>query len=209
MDSEGGDHTQRQETMSVRPPILDRVAAAGHTIFDTGSYDLNLIAIRSKNREAGSFDDKFCIAFKDVNGVWTTHWMACTTDPGLPWLEAPGRESGTAILVAGQHRGAWKIDKHRNKYDALCQRLKPLPVYRDKNRDGTLDMVISSIEVGMWGINIHRASINDSVASVGRYSAGCIVIRDPKCFAQLMDLARRQIDYHPTWTSFSLTLLED
>ena len=86
----------------MRPPILDRVAAAGHTVFDTGSYDLNLIAIRSKNREAGSFDDKFCIAFKDVNGVWTTHWMACTTDPGLPWLEAPGRESGTAILVAGQ-----------------------------------------------------------------------------------------------------------
>ena len=197
--------------MSVYPPILQRVAALWYQVFDAGAYDLNLIGIRSSNRNAGSFDDLFCVAFKDEEGIWTTHWFACTCDPGLPWMASPSREDGTAILVPGQHRSSWGLGLHRQKYEALCQRVtgKDLPVYRDGNKDTVLDMDPDSIEFGMFGINIHRASGTRIAPKVGKYSAGCIVIQSPIDFDKLIELCHKQIEHHPTWTTFSFTLLED
>ena len=72
------------------PPILQRVRAAGHDVYDNGSYDLNIIGIRSANRTAGEFDDWVCIVCKDVNGLWLCHWMPATTDPGNPRVRRGG-----------------------------------------------------------------------------------------------------------------------
>ena len=43
--------------MSVRPPILDQVEAAGYKVFDTGPYDLNIIGERNPNGTEDAFDD--------------------------------------------------------------------------------------------------------------------------------------------------------
>lgn len=193
----------------MRPPILDRVEEAGHVVFDNGSYDINLIGIRSRSREAGAFDDKMVIVFKDANGVWTCHWMACTTDPGIPWLEGPMKDTGCAILVPGQYRGVYTLDLHRG-YRALCQRRGPVKIYRDSNKDSTLDLSPESITEGYFGINIHRSSTRPGGSRiVGRHSAGCTVIQDPLAFALLLECCQQQINHHPTWTSFTYTLLED
>ena len=193
------------------PPILQRVRDAGHKVFEDGAYDLNIIGIRSKNRSAGEFDDWLAVVCKDVNGTWLTYWFQATTDPGIPWLEAPGNPGGTAILVPGQYRGCYTLGKHRGKYTALCQRSGPVKVYRDSNKDSTLDLAPESIVSGMFGINIHRSNLSDSGAhTVGRYSAGCTVVKRAKDFALLIELCERQIQNHPTWNeTFTYTLLED
>ena len=46
-------------------------------------------------------------------------------------------KGGTAILVPDQYRGVYKIDTHggKRRYTALCQRLGPVKIWRDNNRD--------------------------------------------------------------------------
>lgn len=193
----------------MRPPILDQVAEAGHAVFDAGPYDLNIIGWRSSNSRAGYFDDRLCVCYRDANLTWTVKWFKCTTDPGLHWLQNPSRSAGCAVLVPGQYRGVYKLDKHRGKYEALCQRNGAVKVYRDNNKDSVLDFDPGSIEEGYFGINIHRAHADKDVAQIGKYSAGCQVIQSANDFAQLIDLCKMQINYHPTWTSFTYTLMEE
>ena len=190
------------------PPILQRVKDHGYRVFDTGPYDLNIIGIRSASREADAFDDWIVVVYKDANGVWCCNWRQATTDPGIPWLEEPMKPTGCAILVPGQYRSAYKLSLHRGNYEALCQRGK-VKIYRDSNRDASLDLEPESIAEGLFGINIHRASTRPGGSRVvGKHSAGCQVIADPKAYAHLIDLCHLQISYHPTWTSFTYTLLE-
>ena len=190
------------------PPILQRVSDAGYDVYDNGSYDLNIIGIRSAHRTAGAFDDWVVVVCKDANGLWVCHWMQATTDPGVPWLESPSRPEGCAILVPGQYKG-YELALHRGKYIALCQR-KKVKVYRDDNKDAFLDLEPESIQEGLFGINIHRSTESGSGArTVGRFSAGCTVIKSPKDYAALIELCERQIQYHPTWTTFTYTLLQE
>jgi hypothetical protein len=46
---------------------------------------------------------------------------------------------GAAILVPGQYCGSHAIGLHQGKYRALRQ-VKPLPVYRDSNKDMNYDL---------------------------------------------------------------------
>ena len=64
---------------------------------------------------------------------------------------------GVAILKPGQYRGSHKIRLHQGRYEALGQQ-KPVKVYRDKNKDGTYDLLEENVQEGLYGINIHRAT---------------------------------------------------
>ena len=43
--------------MQELPQILKDVLAAGHLIFDTGDYDINLIGVRNPNGQPDKYDD--------------------------------------------------------------------------------------------------------------------------------------------------------
>jgi hypothetical protein len=129
-------------------------------------------------------------------------------DYDLKHLHSPINVKGGAILVADrQYRGVYKLAKHRGKYQALCQRAGNVSVYRDDNRDSTLDLDENSIEDGMFGINIHRAHPTLEIAKVRGYSAGCQVFKDPKGFADFMKICRKQVKLRG-WDTFSYTLLD-
>jgi hypothetical protein len=66
-----------------------------------------------------------------------------------------GNSKGIARLVPDQYRGVYSISLHSGKYQALCQRLGNVTVWRDKNRDLVYDEVVK--DTGMFGINIHKA----------------------------------------------------
>ena len=189
------------------PPLLQRVKALGHRVFTSGDWNLNLVGIRSRPREANTFDDTFTCTYRE-NGQWITRYWECTTDPGTYWLENPSRVEGTAILHPGQYRNVYKIDKHRGQYDALCQRNGEVKVYRDDNKDEVLDMNPETTTSGFFGINIHRAGRAGATAHVERYSAGCQVLRDSRDFDMLMSIARKQIE-NRGWDTFTYTLIED
>ena len=189
------------------PPILRRVAALGHVVFDSGDFDLNLIGVRSPSRQPDRWDDEFMVVWKQ-GGVWRQLAAQATTDPGGWWLI--NGQKATAIMVPGQYRGVYKIDLHAGKYPALCQRGGVVRVYRDGNKNQVLDHDPATITEGYFGINIHRASAHHGDTKiVGKYSAGCTVIRNPEDFRDIMELARTQIATHPDWAeTFTYTLIE-
>lgn len=200
--------------------LLRAVEAKGHRVFLSGVYNLNIIGVRTKGRVANAFDDELHVICWDkhrpdgVEGFTTAglihRCFRATTDPGTYWLTNPSRVAGTAILVPGQYRSTYKVDLHAGKYRALCQRAGAVKVYRDSNRDDVLDMDPSTIAEGYFGINIHRASTRQGGSTqVDRWSAGCQVIADPDDFAELMRLAGLQTQHHPTWTTFTYTLIEE
>ncbi len=191
--------------MSDLPAILQRSEAAGHAVFTRGSWNLNLIGVRTASRIANRFDDWIHVVFKDDSGAWVDLSFECTTDPGTYWLENPMRREGTAILKAGQYRGVWKIDLHRGKYEALCQRAGRVKVYRDSNRNEIHDLNEDSVMDGWFGINIHKAGSNST--SVNKWSAGCQVIANEAEWEIFMSIIRKSASLYGD--TFSYTLLED
>ena len=95
-------------------------------------------------------------------------------DPGYYWREHLMNPDGTGILVRGYYRGGWRIGMHKGQYRALVQN-KPVKLYRDKNRDLVLDRDPSTIQEGMFGVNIHKAGANST--QVDKWSAACSVIQ--------------------------------
>lgn len=187
------------------PPILQKMKALGYRVFDNGDYNLNIFGIRSPERVANAFDDLIGVAYKE-NNLWKVEYFEATTDPGSPYLLKPINNSGAAILSFGQFRGAYKIAKHRGKYDALCQVGGPVTVYRDDNRDNVLDLVESSKQTGMFGINIHKRDGESD--SVNGASAGCQVFRYAYAFERFMSLCRLQVSERG-FDTFTYTLLDE
>ena len=141
------------------------------------------------------------------DGKWEFYSYDCTTDPGKYWVDNLMNPDGVAIVVPGQYRGSHKLRLHQGKYLALGQQ-KPVKVYRDNNRDGKYDLLEESIDEGLFGINIHRATGRAGGTSirVDKWSAGCQVIADNDDWHQFLDICQTTREI---WgNSFSYTLLE-
>ena len=194
------------------PALLQHVQSLGHKVFDGGQpYNLNIIGIRNKE-QGNSFNDFLCCAYREEkDGPWIVKYWEATTDPGRFCLENPevyGTSAGTAIIVPGQYRGVYKLDLHRGKYEALCQRNGKIKVYRDGNRDDIVDMDPDTIQEGYFGCNIHKAG-KDSTR-VDKWSAGCQVFARSADFDELIALCHKQIETHPTWKqAFTYTLITE
>jgi len=191
-------------TAAARYKILQKTMAdKGYKFFTKGDYNLNIVGYRTLDRNADSFNDYMFVTYL-INGFIYFHIWPITTDPGLYWLRKPSRLEGTAILVPGQYRGVYRIDKHRGKYYALCQRNGSVKVYRDANKDIILDMLPETIQKGSFGINIHKAGRFSKY--VGRWSAGCQVFQKTNDFNVFMNICKEARD---RWKNkFTYTLLE-
>jgi hypothetical protein len=80
----------------------------------------------------------------------------------------------------------YAIDLHKNQYKALCQRLGPVRVFRDSNRNTKLDLDPKTIQSGFFGINIHKAGANSTL--VDGWSAGCTVFKRSADFDEFMKI---------------------
>mgnify|MGYP003155328724 FL=1 len=184
--------------------------------FEKGDYNLNIVGIRNsdtKNKVTNAFDDKITLSYKigtdkeGKGGEWQFHCFDCTTDPGTHWVENIMRKEGVAILKPGQYRSSHKIRKHQGRYEALGQQ-KPVKVYRDNNRDGWYNLNEDSVQEGLFGINIHRATKHAGKKStqIDKWSAGCQVIASNDDWKLFMKICRKARD---TWSNnFTYTLLE-
>lgn len=152
--------------------ISDRLRQLGFAM-PTG---VHLIGVRSKADKPNEFDDQF---YFYCNGRHETLVMPFTgtTNPGSHWLTNLLNPNGAFILKPGQYLDCWTLGKHKGAYDAWVQ-AKPVAGYRDSNKDGKSDAV-GRIYIGMFGINIHRASPNRVSRFIDKWSAGCQVFNDP------------------------------
>ncbi len=178
----------------------------GYKFFSGGSYDVNIIGIRSEDIAENTFCDQLHLLFQNSALKWVHSAYKITTVAGLSGLIKPINSRGTAILVEGQYRGSHKIRKHKGQYDALCQK-GALKVFRDNNKDDSHDFDPETIQEGYFGINIHRSNPRRESTIVNNWSLGCQVFANPDEFDQFMDvmyMARKK------WgNSFSYTLLNE
>jgi hypothetical protein len=178
----------------------------GYVFFDNKkSWNVNIVGIRNSESKANRFDDIMLVVYRNGRKNWEVKTYQITTDPGLYWLKKPFYIAGTAILVPDQYRSTYKIDYHNGKYEALCQRLDKVKVYRDPNKDDILDHVKESIVEGKFGINIHKAGSNST--RVEKWSAGCQVFARSSEFNDFMKLVNKSADLYGN--SFTYSLITD
>lgn len=167
-------------------------------------FDVNIVGVRNSStgkKVTNLFDDCLTISYKE-NGEWKFFCWSATTDPGKKGVLENDNPKGVARLVPNQYRSVWSVDKHQNKYDALCQRNGDVTVWRDKNKDLTFDEV--ETQTGSFGINIHKSG-QDSTW-VENWSMGCQVFKRVMDFDIFMSICKKASKIHGN--KFSYTLLE-
>ena len=193
-----------------REQIEKAVKTKGYTWFEDASnktYDVNIVGVRNNHpsiadKVTNVFDDWLTISFKDESGKWQFYCWNATTDPGKKGVQEFHNKKGVARLVPNQYRGVWKIDKHQGKYDALCQRLGNVTVWRDANKDLIFEEKVT--DTGIFGINIHKAGQDSQW--VENWSEGCQVFKRVKDFDAFMSICRKAAKIHGN--KFSYTLVE-
>lgn len=189
-----------------REQVEAAVKGKGYAWFDNRKdYNVNIVGIRNSapgNKVSNVFDDWMTISYRE-NGQWVFKQWKCTTDPGAMAVQHYHNPNGIARLVPGQYRKSHKIDLHRGKYPALCNQ-RPVKVYRDKNKDLMFDE--STIDEGVFGINIHRATPVGTVYYVENFSEGCQVFSNTDDFAAFMQACYQA--RNAFGNDFTYTLLE-
>jgi len=177
------------------------IKAQGFAWFE-GEINVNIIGIRGDSTRSNAFDDSICLAWQE-GGRWRGRTFSATTDPGIYWLQHPERVEGTAVLAPGQHRGCWEVGLHRGMYPALVQR-GPMRVWRDGDQDDEIDLDPATEQVGVYGINLHRASAAGTSIRVDRWSAGCQVVQSSVYLDQILDVCRRSVERYGPRLSYTL-----
>ena len=81
-------------------------------------------------------------------------------------------------------------------------------MYRDNNRDDLYNLNQENLDIGLFGINIHRATKHAGKKSsqIDKWSAGCQVIASNDDWTKFMKIMRKSRD---TWSnSFTYTLIQ-
>lgn len=187
--------------------ILEVMSRKGYRIFRNPDkpFDLNIVGIRTASLVPHTFDDWITV-FYVVHGRWIFNAFPATTDPGLFWLGSPMNTLGTAILKEGQYRGMYRLGKHKGRYKALVQQGEAT-VIRDFDQDDRLSFDSGREETGVFGINLHRASMQGTSLNVDKWSAGCQVLCDPLQFDYFVAVCEQGEEAFGN--SFTYTLLHE
>ena len=183
--------------------IKNALANKGYAYLDDGKpYCLNIIGIRSSSPVPNTFDDLLTVIYTGPDRLHYIY-MACTTKPGLFYLDHPDNPNGVAIIVPGQYLNLFVKGLHKGQYPCLVQS-GTLQVYRDNKRDGAFDY--SHIEPAPpgCGLEIHHANNDFASIEVNNWSAGCQVVDDPVSFEKLMELVDQSMAIRGSFFSYSL-----
>lgn len=165
-------------------------AKKGYAFFTKGAYNLNIIGVRAAGTKVtNTFNDYLVLIYNTNQNDNVRRVFSITTDPGRTMMINPINPQGTAILVPGQYRAAWKLGYHKN-YQALVQN-KTVKVYRDKNKNEIYDLDPKTIQQGKFGINIHKAGPYSKF--VDNWSAGCQVFQSSNEFSRFMGYVKKQV----------------
>lgn len=172
--------------------------------------ELNIVGLRTASVVPNKFDDNMYVFWMGADGKFDGRKYPVTTDTGTYWLKNPKAQNGSALLKAGQYINSWvkgfhNRDEPSKRYPALVQ-AKPITVFRDYNKDNVLDFD-GKEDVGMFGINIHRANPSATSTNVEKWSAGCQVFANPNDFADFMSLVDKHIATNGN--AFTYTLLDN
>jgi len=210
--------------------VLER---KGYKIF-TGKMNMNIIMIRSNDRNVDTFNDAVVLFWENNNGLWEYFITDATVDPSGHYLLNFMNKQGAAIVLPGQYKGILRLGYHKG-YRALVQ-AKEIEVLRDFDKDATIhelayltkeqietyykiyiagnisyihnneNDIIAKLHKGMFGINFHRASMYRVLRLIGLYGAGCTVTPDIKKFSKMLSVIESSARlYGDTFTATYIT----
>jgi hypothetical protein len=195
----------------ITPEVIRKTyQSLGYPFFTNGDFNLNLGIIRSENRKADLFDDVAYIVYKDsryFGNEFQIFKCWATADPGRDHLVNPqfpeAKIGGTAIVAEGFYRGLYSLGWYHGT-KALIP-VKPMAVYRDKNRDDMLDLDPKTIQWGNWGTLWHdHLQALDKALRVGRSSAGCFNMQTRKDHERFMSICESGINRWKTPISLAV-----
>lgn len=157
--------------------LIDFIKANGWVVLP-----LQLVVLRDADSDSwqplqpglDSWDDAIVLLKGDGTVMFSVRG---TSTAGAHYSKNPMNPKGCARLAIGQHLECWERGLHHQQ-QAFRQR-KPLRIHRDSNRD------LQWLETPQFDnadsfINVHTTGNNASSpppATIGRWSAGCIVLR--------------------------------
>lgn len=167
--------------------IIKTCQDLGYPLIKTNGYP-NLIGIRKSLDNDNLFNDTlYVLIWKGEEQSLSVYTYPITTDPGRYYLLHPCNVKGCAIVKEGFYLNLWSFGMHNGKYPALVQTGK-ITVYRDNDRDALFDFDKTNVDVGYFGINLHKAGL-DSV-EVSQNSAGCQVFKKSTDFDQVYQFCK-------------------
>lgn len=156
-------------------------------------HRFHIIGERSKADKPNAFDDLLYV----VDGE-SLHCFSCTTNPGTDWLVKLLNPKGAAVVKAdAQYPNLWKRGLHKGEPALIQSSL--VTVYRDNDLDDKSEE-IGVIEKGYFGINLHNANNSFKSILIGKYSAGCQVVPDPKDHEKILSLCDGSGQQYFTYT---------
>lgn len=192
----------------------------GYAFFEDGDFNLNLIAVRENDVFENTFSDTLNIVYKE-NGLWKLEKYNWTTLAGT--LGVGGEQnpltasqtgtgvSGTAVIVEGQYRGAFRfVDS--NNYNTLWlqypyfDQIKNMNYYRDNDKNGIITR--GRIYNGNYKTNLHRMTNNGVISRFVNYwnvgwSQGCNGCPEPD-FKKIVALVRKSVALYGNIFSYTL-----
>lgn len=185
--------------------LLNIFKIKGYKFFDS-PFSVNIIGIRMETN-TNLFDDIIILAYYDDKKDFIIKQFEATTEPGVDYLKKPLSNLGCAIMVEGQYLSSYELGPHGKTGYLACRQCKPIPVYRDNNRNTIHDMSLKSIEKGIFYTNIHHGW---SSKVVGNNSAGCMVIKSKVQFEnEFLPLVKKSVSLYGKEFSFTLINKKD
>ncbi|NEP03115.1 MAG: cell wall hydrolase [Symploca sp. SIO2E9] len=185
----------------------------------TEKGEINIIGIEGINLD-GTYNNDRLNQWNDLVGILLFERSGkpyfdiicrATTEPGKYFTDNPYKgTSGVARIDTGYHKELWQVGDHRG-YEALAQGSNSVRLVRDENKDGRRNDEPTNER--NRGINLHTTKSRGwrgsaSPNSIGKWSAGCVVIYSPNDFLNFLDIVKSSRQYQENKKhSFDFTLL--
>lgn len=156
--------------------------------------EINIFGIRDESdMNLDLLNDWICIADSKTKKVYR---FKGSTDPGVYYTNhmISSGLPGVAHIADGFHENIYMVGLHRGKYEALVQIGAKIRIWRDIDKDFKQTSKDKKCR-GWFGTNIHKMSDWRILKKIGRYSAGCQIIADPKEFKQFMSIIKNSNYY--------------
>lgn len=146
-------------------------------------YELNIVGVRKQyngDKVSDRYIDDMNIFYKDDKGIWIHKRTKISTMPGKYYfdnffndsLASTSSNYGTGIMAPGHYPDCFAIGIYHEQF-ALKSVTSKQVAFRDKNKDGIINLDPKTLTTGNHSMHIHRGAPTGGL--VKNWSAGCQV----------------------------------